>query len=399
MQTNLADFVKNRPDCKEAESILRACVHCGFCTATCPTYQLLGNELDGPRGRIYLMKQMLEGAEVTKVTQQHLDRCLTCQACETICPSGVRYGRLLDIGREIVDEKVGRTLKDQMTRWCMRSLLPYRDRFSRFLQLGRLIKPVLPLRLRRKIPKKEPPQAWPRLRHQRRMLIFPGCVQSALAPNIDAAAANVLDQLGISLLRLENAGCCGALNYHLSDQTRALAFARSNIDACWPLIEEGAEAILSTASGCGVMIKDYGELLQDDPGYSGKAAKVSAMTRDISEILQDEDLSVLIRGQRKKIAFQSPCTLQHGQKLPGRVETILLKLGFELTPVENAHLCCGSAGVYSLLQPEISSRLLRNKLESLQGHGAELIATANIGCLMHLQTSSELKVVHWIELL
>ena len=399
MQTNLADFVKSRPESQELESILRSCVHCGFCTATCPTYQLLGNELDGPRGRIYLLKQMLEGNEVSRLTQQHLDRCLTCRSCETICPSGVRYGRLLDLGREIVEEKVSRTLPDKTRRWLIRSLFPHPKRFARLLQLARMVKPVLPARLKRKIPAKQTNPIWLKPQHQRRMLIFPGCVQNTLAPTIDAAAAKVLDKLGISLLQVKHTGCCGALNYHLSDHDTALEFARNNIDACWPDVEEGAEAIVSTASGCGVMVKEYGELFRNDPVYSERAAKVAAMTKAISEILLEEDLSAFCSTVGRKIAFQSPCTLQHGQKLSGVVENILQKLGFELTPVENDHLCCGSAGVYSLLQPEISSQLLNNKLKSLQDRGAELIATANIGCLTHLQSVSNQKVVHWIELI
>ena len=394
----LADFVKDLPEHDELESILRSCVHCGFCNATCPTYQLTGNELDGPRGRIYLLKQALEGEPVSRITQQHLDRCLTCRACETTCPSGVRYGRLLDSGRTIVDERVGRTLREQVTRGLIKSIFPYRHRFSGLLSIARVVKPVLPLALKLKIPHKQAAKAWPKPKHSRKMLILPGCVQQTLAPSIDAAAARVLDKLGIALLNVQESACCGALNYHLSDHHQALAFARQNIDACWPYIEQGAEAIVMTASGCGVMYKDYGELLKHDDVYAEKAARFSALAKDISEVIAAEDLTVFKRGNRT-VAFQSPCTLQHGQKITGVVETILKNTGYQLTAVADGHLCCGSAGVYSLLQPALSRQLLENKLQALEVNQPDIIATANIGCLSHLQSASSRKVVHWIELL
>ncbi|MGJ0430571.1 glycolate oxidase subunit GlcF [Methylobacter sp.] len=398
MQTNLAEFVKKKPEHDELEGILRACVHCGFCNATCPTYQLLGDELDGPRGRIYLLKQMLEGEPVTRITQQHLDRCLSCRSCETTCPSGVRYGRLLDLGRVMLEGQVGRTAGQKILRGLIKAVLPYRNRFGALLHGVRLIRPVLPQTLKNKIPDRTKVPDWPEAVHTRKMLIMPGCVQQALAPSIDAATARVLDKLGISLIQVKAAGCCGALDYHLSDHEKALAFARNNIDACWPYIEQGAEAIVMTASGCGVMVKDYGELLRHDHDYAEKAMRFSALVKDVSVVLMSEDLSQF-KGDGRKVAFQSPCTLQHGQKITGTVEAILEKVGYRLTAVADAHLCCGSAGVYSLLEPALSRQLLRNKLQALQANEPDLIVTANIGCLNHLQSAGSVKVLHWIELL
>ncbi len=399
MQIKLAEFVKSGPESEELGSILRTCVHCGFCTATCPTYQLTNNELDGPRGRIYLLKQMFEGQPVSALTQRHLDRCLTCRGCETTCPSGVRYGRLLDIGREMLERKVKRSWPERVKRWLIGIVFPYRQRVKLLLVAARLIRPVLPERLRRRIPAGPGQTTWPAVRHARKMLILPGCVQAALAPQIDAAAADVLDRLGISLLQVKSAGCCGALNYHMGRHLKARQFARIIIDACWPYVEQGAEAIVSTASGCGLMLKEYAELLQYDAEYAQKAAAIAAMTKDIGEILQAEDLSVLKRHQGRTVAYQSPCTLQHGQQLSGVVENVLQQLDFRLRAVDNAHLCCGSAGVYSLLQSDLSQQLLHNKLQSLNNRADDIIATANIGCLLHLQSASRGKVVHWIELL
>ena len=398
MQTNLAEFVKSRDEHDELDKILRSCVHCGFCNATCPTYQLTGDELDGPRGRIYLIKQMLEGGEVGRVTQRHLDRCLSCQSCETTCPSGVEYGRLLDLGRVMVEEKVSRTLPDQIKRRLMLAVFPYRFRFKCLMGAARLFKPLLPVRFKKKIPKNIKSKEWPQAIHDRKVLIFSGCVQPTLNPVIDSVAARVLDRLGISLISVSKSGCCGALSYHLSEHEQAKQFARKNIDACWPFIEQGIEAIIMTSSGCGVLLKDYVSLLQYDKNYAEKAKRFSEKVKDISEILINEDLSRFIAG-KIKVAFQSPCTLQHGQKLPGLVEKVLQKIGYSLTAVKDAHLCCGSAGVYSLLQPELSEQLKANKLKALHGQQPDLIATSNIGCLTHLQSSSQVNVIHWLELL
>ena len=398
MQTKLTDAIKDTAYGQEADSILRTCVHCGFCNATCPTYQLLGDELDGPRGRIYLIKEMLEGNPVTRKTQIHLDRCLTCRACETTCPSGVQYGRLVDIGRVVAEQQVQRPWRERVMRKALRMLIPYPQRFTPLLRLGQFMRPLLPATLRHSLPPRQSESAWPAPRHARRMLVLEGCVQPAIAPNINAAAARVLDRLGISLLRADKAGCCGAVSYHLNAHDEGMDFMRRNIDAWWPHIQSGIEAIVMTASGCGTLVKDYGHILQHDPAYAEKAARVSALSLDLSEILAAEDLSVLV-SENQKIAFHSPCSLQHAQKLPGVVEKILTAAGFELTPVPDAHLCCGSAGTYAILQKDLSQQLLHNKLNALQSGAPAMIATANIGCLTHLQSQSRVPVRHWIELM
>jgi len=398
MQTQLADLIKNSAEGQEADAILRSCVHCGLCNATCPTYQLLGDERDGPRGRIYLIKQMLEDETATAKTQLHLDRCLTCRACETYCPSGVRYGRLLEIGRHILEEKVGRTWLDRLQRKALRMLLPYPARFAPLLRVAGWIRPVLPRPLAKIIPVPSPASSWPEPRHHRKMLVLEGCVQPALAPSINAAAARVLDRLGISLIRATEAGCCGAVSYHLTATEEGVGFMRRNIDAWMPYLDLGVEAIVMTASGCGLMVKQYADALKHDAAYAEKAARISAMTLDLAEVLAREDLTSLQVDANKRIAFQSPCTLQHGQPLNGLVEGILTRLGFELAPVANPHLCCGSAGTYSILQPDLSLRLLSDKLEALHSGKPDCIATANIGCLTHLKTGTAVPVVHWVEL-
>jgi glycolate oxidase iron-sulfur subunit len=401
MQTALADFIRGTPAGQEADRILRTCVHCGFCNATCPTYQLLGDELDGPRGRIYLIKQMLEGHVASKQTLTHLDRCLTCRNCETTCPSGVRYGALLEIGRDLAEQRISRSWPQRAQRWLIRAILPYPQRFAPLLRLGQWVRPLLLPALKRKIPLRGHTGVWPTARHARRMLVLEGCVQPAIAPAINVAAARVLDRLGITLVCAAKAGCCGAACHHTSGVQEGLAQARHNIDTWWPYIEQGIEAIVMTASGCGVHVKEYGHLLRDDPAYSNKAKRVSALTSDISEILANEDLSVLRRKQQSpgKIAFQSSCTLQHGQKLGGVVEKILRDLGFELASVPQAHLCCGSAGTYSLLQPTLAQQLRARKLTALLSDSPDLIVTANIGCLAHLAAGTSVPLRHWIELL
>ena len=400
MQTRLADFIRETPDGRTADAILRKCVHCGFCTATCPTYQLLGDELDGPRGRIYLVKQLLEGAPVTARTQIHLDRCLTCRACETTCPSGVRYGRLADIGRRLVDERVSRPFTERMKRKALLAFIPHRARFAPLLGLGRLVRPLLPGPLARAVPPGEPAGRWPAPRHARRVLALGGCVQNAIAPGIDAAAARVLDRLGISYVPAPGSGCCGAACRHLGAEEAARAMMRRNIDAWWPEIEAGAEAIVITASACAAEVKEYAELLEHDVAYAGKARRISSLARDLSEVVAAESLSGLaLTPSPRRIAFHSPCTLQHGQKLRGVVEIILEQAGFELVTVNEAHLCCGSAGTYSILQRELSGELLSRKIENLQAHRPEAIATANIGCYTHLGTAASVPVRHWIQLL
>jgi glycolate oxidase iron-sulfur subunit len=402
VETHLAEFIRDTSQGREAESILRACVHCGFCTATCPTYQLLGDELDGPRGRIYLMKQMLEGEPVTEKTRLHLDRCLTCRSCETTCPSGVRYGRLVEIGREVVEHRVPRLPLDRARRWLLRKTLLSRPLFGLAVATGRLARPMLPAAMRSKLPEARR-IAWPRPRHARRMIALYGCVQPALAPSIDASLASVLDRIGISLVRVPGSGCCGALSQHMPAVAEAQRAMRANVDAWWPEIERGAEAIIVSASGCGVQLKEYGELLRDDPAYAERAAKIAALARDPVEIVGAEwkrlaPLVALDRGA-ERVAFHAPCTLQHGLKLGGRVEEILQAMGLELTPVADAHLCCGSAGTYSIFQPELSTRLRGNKIAALEAGRPEVIATANIGCLTHLSAATALPVRHWVELL
>jgi len=399
MQTNLSPDLLDTPQGREADRILRACVHCGFCNATCPTYQLLGDELDGPRGRIYLMKQMLEGAPVTEHTRLHLDRCLTCRNCETTCPSGVQYGRLVDIGRELIEQRAPRPASEQLFRVGLRKGLQSSGLFRPLLKLGQALRPALPAALRAKVPAATPIPARPQRRHARTMLVLEGCVQPDLAPTTNASAARVLDHLGISLVSAPTAGCCGALDQHLGAAEAARAAMRRNIDAWWPYIEAGAEAIVMTASGCGSQVKEYGHHLKDDPGYAEKAARVSALTRDLGEVLAREDLTAFRLPAPRRIAYHAPCSLQHGQKLKGLVEEILTRLGYELTPVNEPHLCCGSAGTYSILQPGLSSQLRERKLGHLQAGDPELIVSANIGCQMHLQGGTQLRVAHWIELL
>ncbi|TPG73933.1 glycolate oxidase subunit GlcF [Pseudomonas arsenicoxydans] len=399
MQTTLSEQARQLPRAEEAESILRTCVHCGFCNATCPTYQLLGDELDGPRGRIYLIKQVLEGNEVTQKTQQHLDRCLSCRNCETTCPSGVDYHNLLDIGRAVVDAAVPRPLEQRLLREGLRRVVPNPGLFKVLVSSGQVFRALLPNTLQAKLPRRVyPAKPRPTVRHARQVLILEGCVQPGLSPNTNAATARVLDRLGISVLPSREAGCCGAVDYHLDAQAAGLDRARHNIDAWWPAIENGAEAIVQTASGCGAFIKDYGHLLRSDPAYADKARKVSALARDLVEVLRDEPLETLGIHGDQRLAFHCPCTLQHAQKLGGAVEALLTRLGFNLTSVPDGHLCCGSAGTYSLTQPELSRQLRDNKLNALESGHPEVIVTANIGCQSHLDGAGRTPVRHWIEL-
>ena len=399
MQTTLSEQSRQLPRAKEAESILRTCVHCGFCNATCPTYQLLGDELDGPRGRIYLIKQVLEGNEVTQKTQQHLDRCLSCRNCETTCPSGVDYHNLLDIGRAVVDAAVPRSLDQRLLREGLRSVVPNPGLFKALVNSGQMFRALLPGTLQAKLPRRvHPAKPRPTARHSRRVLILEGCVQPGLSPNTNAATARVLDRLGISITPSPEAGCCGAVDYHLDAQAAGLDRARHNIDAWWPSIANGVEAIVQTASGCGAFIKDYGHLLRADPAYANKAKKVSALAKDLVEVLRAEPLETLGIHSAHRLAVHCPCTLQHAQKLGGAVEALLMRLGFNITPVPDNHLCCGSAGTYSLTQPELSRQLRDNKLNALESGYPEVIVTANIGCQAHLDGAGRTPVRHWIEL-
>jgi glycolate oxidase iron-sulfur subunit len=414
MQTNLAPEFRDTPEGQEAEAILRKCVHCGFCTATCPTYQLLGDELDGPRGRIYLMKQVLEGSEPTRATQLHLDRCLTCRNCESTCPSGVQYGALADIGRNIVEKKVQRPAAERAKRWLLKEGLTS-PLFAPALKLGQALRPLVPGVLKDKVPAKAPARAheWPNREHPRKVLMLAGCVQPAMAPNINAATARVLDAAGIQTVVAPEAGCCGAIRSHLSDHEGGLDDMRRNVDAWTPLLDQ-VEAIVMNASGCGVMVKDYGKALKHDPAYAERAARISALTKDLSELLPDlvpllqpklaakapPQPDVPAGAAPHRLTFHPPCTLQHGQQLRGGVESGLRALGFEVNlAVGEAHLCCGSAGTYSVLQPELSHQLRDRKLSQLLPTQPDCIVSANVGCIQHLQSGTSTPVRHWVEVL
>ena len=435
MQTHLADWLKGSADGVLAESILRKCVHCGFCTATCPTYQLLGDELDGPRGRIYLIKQVLEGKEPTLSTMNHLDRCLTCRNCESTCPSGVEYGHLVDVGRKIVESKVQRRLPDRLLRIALREGMTTRWLFEPAMKMAKLLRPLLPEGLRKKVPKNVRAGAWPKRQHPRKVLLLNGCVQPSMMPSIDAATARVLDRLGVQAVVAARSSCCGAVRHHLNDHDGALVDARRNIDAWWPYIDPQAsalsiaspnaspsalssaspsvtssrcEAILINASGCGAMVKDYGHLLRDDPAYAEKAKRVVELCVDLAQWLPQFTIQVKSRvmtrrsldraGKRvAKIAFHPPCTLQHGQQVRGEVEKLLTTLGVHITAIAESHLCCGSAGTYSVLQPELATQLRDQKLGHLNAGEPDQILSANIGCLTHLQSGSDKPVRHWIE--
>ena len=404
MQTQLSPDYQDTPDGREAEAILRKCVHCGFCTATCPTYQLLGDELDGPRGRIYLIKQVLEGAEPTRKTQQHLDRCLTCRNCESTCPSGVQYGHLVDIGRKLVDAKVERPTGERLMRWALKEGLSS-SMFGPAMKLGQTMRGLLPESLKAKVPEARDAGAWPMREHTRKVLMLTGCVQPSMSPNINSATARVLDACGIQTVVAAQAGCCGAVKFHLNDQDGGAVQMRANIDAWWPLVEQGqVEAIVMNASGCGVMVKDYGHVLRDDPDYAEKARRISELTRDLSELLPQllptlqERISPDAVQAAGVVAYHPPCTLQHGQQLKGGVESHLATLGFQIQVASNeSHLCCGSAGTYSVLNPELSRQLRDRKLGHLKALQPSAILSANIGCITHLQSGSSVPVKHWVE--
>ncbi len=404
MHTNIHQVFAKSSSLDEAKEILGKCVHCGFCTATCPTYQELKDERDGPRGRIYLIKQFLETGTITEKSRTHLDRCLTCRSCETTCPSGVEYGRLIDISRALSEKHLPRSKSDQLVRWTLARVLPKPRLFGTLLEIGRVVKPILPAPLKNKIPAKRKASPWPSTSHQRVMIGLAGCAQPSTSPNTNAATARVLDKLSITLVEAPKAGCCGAVNYHLSETENGLNAMRANIDAWWPAIEAGAESIVMTASGCGAMVQEYDHLLAEDELYREKAKRVSAMCKDISQVLVEEDLTEIAeKAQSKssgsgKVAFHCPCTLQHAMGQSGAVEKVLTELGVDLGRTKDKHLCCGSAGTYSILQPELSKKLLNNKIKALSVDNPERIVTANIGCQLHLETAANVSVDHWIEL-
>ncbi len=409
MQTTLSPEYQHSADGQAAEAIVRNCVHCGFCTATCPTYQLLGDELDGPRGRIYLIKQVLEGTEPTRATQQHLDRCLTCRNCESTCPSGVEYGHLIDLGRKLVDAKVPRPLPERAVRWALKEGLPS-PLFGAAMKLGQAVRGVLPEAIRAKVPAAQDAGQMPVAVRNRKVLMLAGCVQPSMSPNINTATARVLDAAGLQTVVAPKAACCGAVKFHLNDQDGAKVSIRANIDAWWPHIapEQGAgvEAIVMNASGCGVMVKDYGHVLRDDPLYADKAKRVSELTKDLSELLPDLVAALQPRISRAAAqaaglqVFHPPCTLQHGQQLRGGVESQMAALGFAVKVASNeSHLCCGSAGTYSVLNPKIAYELRDRKLGNLQAMKPQGICSANIGCITHLQSGTDTPVRHWVEVL
>ena len=406
METHLADFIRGTADGIEAEAILRRCVHCGFCTATCPTYQLLGDELDSPRGRIYLIKDVLEGAPATPSTRLHLDRCLTCRNCETTCPSGVQYGRLVDIGRKVVEERATepRPLRDRLERTALREGLTRRWLFDPAMKIGKAVRPVLPAALATKVPSqpRKSQAAFVRTTHSRKVLMLAGCVQPAMAPQINDATVRVLDVLGIETVVASKAGCCGAIRHHLNDHDGALDEVRRNVDAWWPHLEAGAESIVMNASGCGAMVKEYGHLLRDDPAYADRAERISALTRDLSEVLApfaDLLATKLSPPSTRRVAWHPPCTLQHGQQIRGPVESVLRAAGVDVKLCAESHLCCGSAGTYSVLQPVLATALRDRKLAHLAALDPEAIVSANIGCITHLQSGTDTPVRHWIELI
>lgn len=399
METRLQAGLRDRPEGRRAAEVIRSCVHCGFCNATCPTFQVLGNELDGPRGRIYLIKRALEGGEVTRQTQLHLDRCLTCQACETTCPSGVRYHELLDIGRAHVDARVRRPLAERLQRAGLRRLLGSRRLLQTLLQLGNAFRFLLPPGLRRRLLRPGRAGAWPAPRHERRMIALDGCVQPVVSPGIDRAAARLLDAAGVSLTPAPP-GCCGAMDYHLGDQAGGLALARQRIRDWSRALDAGAEAVVITATGCGAFVRDYGRLFADEPELAAPARRVAAAAKDIGSVLAAERLPALQRpADAGPVALHCPCTLKHALGEAGTVRTLLESHGVDLAPVAESIACCGSAGAYSLLRPALSERIRERKLADLEAGDPAEIVTANIGCLHHLGAGTERPVRHWVELL
>jgi glycolate oxidase iron-sulfur subunit len=399
MQTAIAAEFLATPEGREADAILRRCVHCGFCNATCPTYQLLGDELDGPRGRIYLVKQILEKASAVDAARMHLDRCLTCRSCETTCPSGVTYARLADIGRGLVESQTSRPTVERLMRALLRFALPRRVLFATLLKVGRLARPLLPKRLKAAIPALTPAGDWPAARHADRVLAFDGCVQAAIAPRINAALARVLDRAGTSLVSDPGVGCCGAIDWHLGAHQKARARMQHVIDVWCEALDRNIRAIAVTASGCAAMIKEYPQIFADDPRYASKAQRVADAVRDPAELIGVEIVAAWPKRATARIAFHAPCTLTHALKAASGPERLLAAAGYDLTPVRDAHLCCGSAGTYSILQPRIARALRRNKVAALEAASPDGIATANIGCLVHLAAGSARPVCHWIVLL
>ena len=399
MRAPIAEHMQGHAFAEEAAAIVRSCVHCGFCNATCPTYQLTGDELEGPRGRIYLIKSMLEDGVIGDATLTHLDQCLVCRNCETTCPSGVEYGRLLEVVRPHVQSSVALSLGARLERWLITRVVPYPSRLAPFVAMGRLLRPLMPARLKRMVPPIPTVRKGAYKTHARRILLLGGCAQAVMNPAIDAAAEAVFNAIGITLERCPGVDCCGALTYHLGYAEEAVATAKANVDAWWPQVEKGVDAIFATSSGCGVHLKEYARVLADEPAYAERALAIQNLVTDPIEVIDADRLSALIHAPDDVIAFHPPCTLQHGQRLAGRVEALLKRLGWQLCIVADSHLCCGSAGSYSLLHPATANALRKDKLDKLLSGAPREIVTANIGCQLHLGAASPVGVRHWLELL
>jgi glycolate oxidase iron-sulfur subunit len=418
MQTSFTAAQLADPDVAESEKILRKCVHCGFCTATCPTYVTLGNELDSPRGRIYLIKDMLEnGRPADKQLVTHIDRCLSCLACMTTCPSGVNYMHLVDHARAHIEQTYRRPLPDRLIRAVLAWVLPYPARFRAALQLARLGRPFAGLLARvpglkplgamlKLAPAAVPPASAlskpgvhsPATGAKGRVAILTGCAQPVLKPGINDAAIALLTRLGVEVVVPKGEGCCGALTHHMGRD--AEGFARRNIDVWMREIEHGGlDAIIITASGCGTTIKDYGFMLRLDPVYQAKAARVSALAKDITEFLAELHLPEPAEKPGLTVAYHSACSMQHGQKITRQPKALLQKAGFVVKEPREGHLCCGSAGTYNMLQPEISATLRDRKVKNIEATGAALVATGNIGCIEQIASAASLPVVHTVELL
>ena len=418
MQTSFSDAQLADPHMRESEKILRTCVHCGFCTATCPTYLLLGDELDSPRGRIYLIKDMLEnGKPATKEVVTHIDRCLSCLSCMTTCPSGVNYMHLVDHARAHIEQTYDRSLSDRLMRALLANVLPYQSRFrlalmgawfarplrgafARIPQIGPRIAAMLALAPTKFAVREAFAPALQGFSSRKRVAMLEGCAQPVLQPSINAAARRVLARAGIEVVAAPGEGCCGALVHHMGREADALGFARRNVDAWIRLMNEGGlDAILITASGCGTTIKDYGFMLREDEAYAEKAARVSAAAKDVSEYLASLELPTIARAQKLVVAYHSACSMQHGQQIRDEPKKLLRAAGFEVRDVPEGHICCGSAGVYNIMQPEIAGQLKARKLANIARTKPDVIATGNIGCITHLAGGSGAPILHTVELI
>ena len=415
MQTSFTEAQLADPAMQDSERILRSCVHCGFCTATCPTYVLLGDELDSPRGRIYLMKQMLEsGGPPTPEVVKHIDRCLSCLACMTTCPSGVHYQHLVDHGRAYIEEHYTRPLPERLLRWALATVLP-RPLLTRIALLGaalaRPVAPLLPQRLQPllafappRFPSPSPnerPQFFPAEGERRmRVALLPGCVQQVIAPEINAATIRLLTRHGCEVVLASGTVCCGALEHHLGRDEAGLRWAKANVAAWTREIDGwGLDAIVVNASGCGTQVKDYGFMLREDPDWAEKAAKVSGLAKDVTEVVAKLELKPVSAADRPVVAYHSACSLQHGQRIHREPAALLAAAGFPVRGIPEAHICCGSAGTYNLLQPDIATRLRDRKIAAIASVTPEVIAAGNVGCITQIASGTDIPIVHTVELL